>query len=332
MRSKLAETDRLRARYNLACGYANQALAPPTAQSQDELSRWTLQKADHHARLLLVSVLEHRGQHDCPQQLRLLADNIRDPAVILLAGIWAEDRRIGDRPPLPEETPATELAPEDVLLAEMLRKPTPHTRLIEVLGVEPGQGNARLAYNFACYYATVGDDEHLDLAISAVALAVADPAIRSWAPLDPWLAPLQEHSRWRELFPSDAAEKPEPGLGWGEAIGAIGLDAVPVAFGRPERSPDETDLVFKGQLPTRWRPGEVQLTIRADRFPLAQVVIPSPLRELIRAFWLRADGVDVMLRRIDLGLEDDPRLVFIGELSGPPPSWADLRAWMVVVP
>lgn len=198
--SALSTTDQLRARHNVACGLANLALVQRRAEN--------LARAHDHAALLLDAIFQGRTSNDA--LLKTLATHLRTPAALLYAGILAMQAKPASRAAggtrrsrkATDET-ATQrppLDPKDHKLKAAVDQRS-HRAIVEALTESAALESPRAAYSFACYYATVGP-ANFNRAFNALAIAIADPATRDWAPKDPWLKALRRETKlWTELFP-----------------------------------------------------------------------------------------------------------------------------------
>lgn len=263
---RLSVTDRLRARYNIAAGYANKATQERTNGKAADPSVWV--QAEFQARVLTAEIIGQRAEHcrhshDHDSLCEFLR-NLRAPAVVLLAGILAGAEKVGDLPP-PEPLNlaprAAPLAEDEVLLKLISAHGRPHTELIESLGSHPELESSRLAYNLACYYAVC---VQIDDAFHKLAVALSDPALRAWAPNDPVLKPLHKDDRWATFFPAPATKADEASL-----VADLALVAVAVTFGAPATQ----DNAVRMQGSTS--PGSVfqaDVTLEAVRDP-AQIIV-----------------------------------------------------------
>ena len=207
----LSENDRYRARYNLATGYANiscfQDMPPlPDARTQEE----ALRKAEEHCISLINDLLTEHALYTAEEATadgranRDLVDRLRNPAVILLAGIWAISRNTADYRPSPRwlHLLAIQSQGDDSTLATLLENSDRLTDadLIDWLLSSRLTLVPRSAYNLACYWTAVqrGNEALRDLAV-----AKADLALGAWAPNDPTLHWLRNNRReeFRRLFP-----------------------------------------------------------------------------------------------------------------------------------
>jgi len=212
----LLSTDLLRARYNLACGYANKALEGET------VDRSALHEAEAEAYRLLAQVIAIRytTEDNADAPLVALTRELTGPGIALLAGIWAVWTSVRDvmLPPAPSPLPSTDkLTPDALELRNLLHDHDPgdYAKLFARLGDHPELGSPRIAYPVACYYANIPQSDTTAVFV-ALAIAIVDPVVRNWAPYDPWLRRTrQAHADdWQRLFasaePTTTKQAPPP--------------------------------------------------------------------------------------------------------------------------
>lgn len=224
----LGVADSLRARFDLACGYANEAFETNDNSSEgSERDLGDIHKAERHAVTLLRSLIRQRQKHGCHSNSTASEDptcafmrHLRSPAIVLLAGIWAFPG-LGSKRPGSPDSPLGRVLKEDQRLATILNGvDRSHSALIKQLGDRPELDQPDLAYNLACYHTTVAD---FDTAIAALAVALADPKLRAWAPIDPSLAALRAQPAWSDLFPKGTSVAPP-------TLKELGLTELPIVL------------------------------------------------------------------------------------------------------
>lgn len=289
----LSQTDTLRARFNLAVGYANRALTPGAAEKDD------LQRAAKHAEKARDAATELRRSKE--GSAAELATNIHAVATLLLAGVLLRLER------LDPDKDSTQLARVDELHKEIVR--------FRSLGNDPG-----VAYALACYYTERG--EHRE-AIGHLVTAFVAPSARDWARSDPWLAKLRTVSEWKSLFSSTGI----PSLGLAAALDALGLQASPVAF-EPFEPSGQVGWQAYGVVLVDGEPAHVVLAVAEPAAVTPEVTIEVRSRSPgLRSAWVRVGSGDTLLPLVQRA---DQRTVFRASLATTPGSWDDTRVWLVI--
>lgn len=215
----LTETDRLRARFNLAVAYANRALEGETP-SEDDLRKaaeqakevhgvvtQTLEEASAAASAVPVHAASPRSKQQSGKRTRAvtpaspaadLAENLLRPVTVLLAGVLTKLRSTGK----------ARLVDPAVGLGDLVK---------EIADYGDDDHPPSLSYALACYYAARGDSsggnvskDYATKAMDHLAMAMALPPLRQWASKDPWLRPLHGRREWKALFAEKAPAAPVP--------------------------------------------------------------------------------------------------------------------------
>jgi hypothetical protein len=219
---RLALTDKWRAQYALACAHANEALdlrtspAPPT-EAGAEKPEWivALERGEELTRPLIIHLLDARLNDPSSATVQTqLADGMVNPAVLLIACLWAL------RSPLPKHAGLdVPQRGDDESLRYRLREAPPfdeatnpdvaekldHAALVAYVGPTFMMSSPAAAYAAVCHYAVDNaNGTHGTARRSAFELltfAITDPTLREWARHDPFLVSLRETAEWRSLFP-----------------------------------------------------------------------------------------------------------------------------------
>ena len=306
----LSKADQLRARFDLAIGYANRALTPGADRKGD------LARADNEARKLLAALLGHQrdGQLDRRGPLRTMADGLRPVVLMLLAGVWAQEPGLSSAP----DAEGVHKKLKALLGDYPDRSPA---RLIALSEKDaPWRSSPRLAYGYACHCATASPPLH-DNALEALTVAIGAPLYRAWAPKDPWLTPLQEGRprEWAELFPPEKPVSSPPAV---PDLAVLGLREVPVTRNRLNRS---DEIVFlRGQ--AGWQDHSAVLEFRAMNPAAAASPWTCEITEgsggTVRALHITVGGLEAWAPFTEGQAA--------GALPGRPSTWDDLRLSLVV--
>jgi hypothetical protein len=317
--SALSGADKLRARFNLAVGYANRALSPGASARKD------LRTAAEHARVVRNEANRLRAQKTAAGTL---ASNLHRPTTALLAGILVRLDALKREPPSdpPERSTSPELDDESNERQSELTHP--HKDEVAKLDKEIAQygyvdDDPPLAYALACYRAARG--AHHD-AMAHLVAAVIMPSLQEWAPRDPWLDPLKDLPEWKRLFPP----KGEHELGVDYLMNGLGLTAVGIGFGPFSPSADP-DWEIRGVVSLSGEPAQVVLKVSGatSATPVVQVRVDSS-DERLRAVRVRVGDIEAVLPHI--GERPAGWRLFLAPIPRRPTSWVDLRAWLIIDP
>lgn len=344
-RQKLSDGDRLRVRYNLGCGYANEALFDRSARDKH------LSRADRYTRALLLDVLRHR-LGDPGEVVRELADNMREPAVLLLAGIWAVAPQLAAVVPEGEHKRPATVTPDDALLCDVLYGRADERQARDLLRAVWGEaeppsflGDAQLAYNVACCYAALANSEpgspetqastkerraaDVQTAVSALAVAITDPALATWAPKDPWLSPLRGTAGWKDLFPPSQEVADTITSELDDVLRALGLTAVPVALALEEWEEHRVKLGGSTAAAERLS-ARVELNVqKLDSGASCTGMVSASAPGIWRAIRLVFGSVDEVIPLEAIVGRRDRARVFIRAFSSAPPDWKEIRLWLL---